>query len=186
MKKLITLALLTSILIACNSRKSDKDYLQRGLKATAMAQDTLSKTLMNAIKTKGITDAVSYCNLHATGLTNQQLGEDVLMIKRTALRFRNPDNAPDSMELHYLNHFANSSNDSIKQLPVLLTNNDVVHYFRPIFLLPACVACHGTQGTQIDSLTYQHIATLYPEDQAIGFSPGDLRGMWHVVLKNDR
>jgi hypothetical protein len=41
-----------------------------------------------------------------------------------------------------------------------------------------CLACHGSS---VDEKTLKKINTLYPNDQAIGFSSEDLRGAFSIT-----
>jgi hypothetical protein len=52
-------------------------------------------------------------------------------------------------------------------------------YVEPILLQSPCLACHG------DALAPEvaaRIGELYPEDRAVGFQVGDLRGVFWVEL----
>jgi hypothetical protein len=55
-----------------------------------------------------------------------------------------------------------------------------IHYFKPIILQPMCWSCHGIAGSDIQPGAMEEIKKRYPSDLAIGFSEGDLRGMWHI------
>jgi hypothetical protein len=52
---------------------------------------------------------------------------------------------------------------------------------RPIGTLDFCVTCHGPRET-VDAAIGSVLETAYPQDQAVGFAPGDLRGwVWAEV-----
>jgi hypothetical protein len=42
--------------------------------------------------------------------------------------------------------------------------------------------CHGTPGKHIQDATLTRIQQLYPEDRAVNFKEGDLRGLWHIIF----
>jgi cytochrome c551/c552 len=48
--------------------------------------------------------------------------------------------------------------------------------------MPTCIKCHGGK-TDITESTQKMIAQKYPNDKAIGYQMGDLRGMWKIKLK---
>ena len=48
-------------------------------------------------------------------------------------------------------------------------------YVEPIIMQPTCSLCHGVN---IAPDVMAKIATLYPEDQAVGFRVGELRGVF--------
>ena len=57
-----------------------------------------------------------------------------------------------------------------------------LRYLKPIVLKPVCVMCHGAS----DGLSPGVQAKLrehYPQDQAVDFKPGDLRGAMTVRVK---
>ncbi len=45
-----------------------------------------------------------------------------------------------------------------------------------------CLNCHGTAGVQVKENTLAKIHQLYPEDRAMNFKEGDLRGVWHIIF----
>jgi len=46
-----------------------------------------------------------------------------------------------------------------------------------------CLVCHGTIGKEMAAKTNATIKSFYPNDLAIGFQEGDLRGIWSIVLE---
>jgi len=57
-----------------------------------------------------------------------------------------------------------------------------MRYYRPISLVATCLACHG-KLEQISPSVLAAIRKIYPEDQAVGFQEGDLRGTVVVTFK---
>jgi hypothetical protein len=55
-----------------------------------------------------------------------------------------------------------------------------VGYVEPIYTKPLCTACHGSA---VEPALLAHIRERYPEDRAVGFEEGDLRGLFWVVLE---
>jgi hypothetical protein len=66
----------------------------------------------------------------------------------------------------------------------LLARNNDVRYFAPIFMKGQCLKCHGSLGADINDTTYAIIKEHYPNDQAIGFEEGELRGIWSINFGN--
>jgi hypothetical protein len=52
-------------------------------------------------------------------------------------------------------------------------------YVEPIYLQPLCATCHGDA---VEAGLLEHIRGLYPEDEAVGFRVGDLRGLFWAVI----
>lgn len=66
----------------------------------------------------------------------------------------------------------------------LLANNSDVRYFAPILLKSQCLKCHGIIGQDIKDETYSIIKEHYPNDQAVGYQEGQLRGIWSINFGN--
>lgn len=55
-------------------------------------------------------------------------------------------------------------------------------YLRAIPTMPICLACHGTDiDPEISDMLREH----YPEDQATGFTAGELRGAFSIRWEED-
>jgi len=50
-----------------------------------------------------------------------------------------------------------------------------LRYAKPILMQPQCTACHGSLEQISPELTTK-LDALYPNDLAVGFKPGELRG----------
>ena len=59
----------------------------------------------------------------------------------------------------------------------MLLPNGRSGYVEPILLQPLCTACHGEKISKEVAII---IDEMYPEDQAVGFKTGDLRGVFWV------
>jgi len=69
----------------------------------------------------------------------------------------------------------------VKPKLVRATNGAWVFY-RPIITGPVCLTCHG-QANQLMPEVKTALAALYPNDKAIGFAAGELRGVWRVTSR---
>lgn len=131
----------------------------------------------------GIEKAVSYCQVNAHLLTDTYAADSV-MIRRTALKYRNAANKPDTAEERILNFFTAQkekgiANDSLKAITEK-SKDGTIHFYKPIMLQPMCASCHGDKTAAGLSALWKTIDSLYPADNAYNFKQGDLRGMWHV------
>jgi len=59
----------------------------------------------------------------------------------------------------------------------------MISYYKPTMQLEFCGTCHGSKESI--GAEYDAIAKLYPEDLAIDFKTGDLRGLWRVDFKKN-
>lgn len=165
---------------------TDEMVIEVGQGITSAAFQTLSSQLSGAIEEGGIPHALQFCSTEAIPLTEElteQFGTD---IKRATHRPRNPDNQADEEELGVIESYINSIETGTELTPQISRNEDHVRYFSPIRIgMDTCLQCHGSPETHINSDNLNLIQSLYPEDQATGFSMGDLRGIWSVTLPAD-
>ena len=186
--------LLITLFAACsnNNRNTDNlisDYTRMGNSIVKKTFDTLRNSLQIAISQSGFEGAVPYCQTAAYSLTNIYASDSVT-IRRTALKYRNPANKPDTSEERVLKIFASLKeqgiiNDSIKPITEGSKNGEV-HFYKPIILQQMCASCHGSKGADIQPPVWKAISTLYPLDMAYDFKTGDLRGMWHIVFTSKK
>ena len=71
--------------------------------AQALGQ-SLMKTLKQGIKSSGPVEAIGLCNVQAPAIASQ-LSQGEWQVGRTALKIRNPGNAPDEWETETLKSF---------------------------------------------------------------------------------
>lgn len=185
----LTLSMLSALLVfGCTEKQSanssaiaDSVYLDAGNKIIAATFDTLRTSLLKAIEARGIAGAISFCNTNASGIT--QSYADTFMIKRTALRWRNTNNEPDSLELIILRQMSDEFASMRALKSHLVRTEESIHVFKPIIMQGLCVNCHGKPNGEITQSTLTEISRLYPRDRAVNFKEGDLRGMWHITFK---
>jgi hypothetical protein len=159
---------------------------EKGDYLTNITQDTLKKELFAAIGSKGVVNAIDYCKLNASLITSIYESENVNSITRAAIKYRNPQNAPDSLESIVLSEYESLKNSNKPLNPRVIRDPSGIHYFKPILTNNACLVCHGSPGNEINTEVYEQIQYSYPNDLAIGFKEGDLRGMWHVVFNEKK
>ncbi len=160
------------------SYEADSIYLTKGKELVALTFDTLSKSLQNAISQFGVEGAVEFCNVEALKITFI-FGDDNFSIKRTALKYRNPSNAPSDGETEILKSYLQDLQTGIEPKPRIKSFGNMVHFYAPILMKPQCVLCHGSENMIPENVSSK-IKALYPNDLAIGFEPGELRGMWSI------
>lgn len=141
------------------------------------------------MKEGGPVGAIGACNTIAPELNTALTDESSFEIARTALRVRNPDNAPDVWELAALELFqkAMASGGDPKTLETydVVTTKEgqrLFRYMRPITMHEPCMACHGPSVAQD---VKAEIAKYYTDDKAIGFNLGEMRGAFSLVQQLD-
>ena len=146
------------------------------------AQGALMKQLMQAMQSKGPGYAVNFCSEQAIPITDslsQSYGCDT---KRVALRNRNPANALTETDKVVYDGFERDLANGVSLQSQVVAQQGTILFYKPIVLaMPACLKCHGNSN-ELDPAAYAAIQTLYPEDKAIGFGMGELRGMWRLAF----
>ncbi len=155
--------------------------------ARAAAKDLgekLRSELVAALKAGGPSAALGVCRTVAPSIAEGASASHDLTVGRTALKVRNPDNAPDAFERRILEDFAykiaaGSDPKTLEHTEIVTENGKST--FRYIKAIPTaaepCLACHGTN---IEPTLKAEILELYPSDEATGFVAGELRGAFTV------
>lgn len=149
--------------------------------------ENLKHQLMAAIKEGGPIAAVSVCRTIAPAIAEQQSHAHGVKVGRTALKVRNPGNAPDAFERRVLEDFVRQiaeGADATKLEHAEIVSDGggrVLRYMKAIpMAAQPCATCHGAE---LSPELKAEIARLYPDDQATGFKPGELRGAFSVTEK---
>lgn len=145
-----------------------------------MAAGELKKTLMAQLKAKlseSPAGAVEFCSKNAMDITKQIAVKNGLNIKRVSIKNRNPQNAADAMDAKVMAAFEEALKKD-KKMPEFATVQDAgkIKYYEPLVISEACVICHGKEAS-IAKETADKIKKLYPNDKAVGYEIGDLRGL---------
>jgi len=159
------------------SRATVKEFMQ-----------TLKQELQGGMQDGGPVNAISVCNLSAPGIANTYSVRNGWDVGRTSLRLRNPANAPDAWERSVLVSF--DERKAAGEDPAKMEHHEVVRqdgvkvlrYMKAIPTAKLCLACHGEN---IDSITRTRLEKLYPDDQALGYKAGDIRGAFSITQPLD-
>lgn len=162
------------------SAEMEQQYLEKGMAITGMVFQNLSGRLKAALTSSGVSGAVEYCNLAASPLVDSLSEANMVRIKRTSHRLRNPQNAPTVQEKMIIDDYLTMIGAEDLPSPKVIFEDQKVHYYAPIFLMDNCLKCHGTRNTDIVESDYEIISRLYPEDRAYDFKVGELRGIWSL------
>lgn len=144
----------------------------------------LKAELTRVMGERGPVAAIGVCRDAAPSIAARLSAESGARVSRTALRVRNPANAPDELQRALLEQFAGELASGKFQGPLeaafeINRGGQVERrYMRAIPMEAVCVTCHGkVLAPEIAAA----IAAQYPDDQATGFEPGQLRGAFSVV-----
>lgn len=140
----------------------------------------LQQTLREAIMTQGVEAGIDVCHVEAPEIA-ASLSAGTWQVGRTALRLRHPDNEPTAWQREQLlamQQMPVQEGRPVEKMRVAYDEGShVFEYMRAIPMQEGCMACHGPS---VDESVLQTIAQRYPDDQATGFLPGELRGAFVV------
>jgi len=169
------------------ARAVDDIALDRA-KAAAMAfSGQLRERLQSAMATGGPITAVEVCHTEAPQIANAVMATHGVRLGRVAApgRNRNPAQVADDWKLATLAAFQQAvdsgaaAGEQVAVMREALPEGIALRMMRGIVTEPVCLACHGTA---VAPEVRAAILASYPDDGAIGFAPGDLRGaLWVEV-----
>lgn len=141
---------------------------------------TLQGELKAALKAGGPVNAVSVCQDKAPAIAADLSEQSGWEVGRTSLKTRNTAlNTPDEWETNVLEQFEarKANGESPKGMSyasvVDTEDGEVYRYMQAIPTQEVCLACHGKDITPDLAAA---LDKAYPEDQARGYSLGDIRG----------
>ncbi len=180
--------LVASFVTAAGAGEPPADLVEeaRGLAKTYVSE--LKGALLTAIEEGGAPHAIEVCGAKAPGIATAVSSESGWAVGRTALRVRNPRNAPSPEERAVLMRFlaraaAGEDPKTMEYAAVVETGGQTYfHYMKAIPTGEVCLTCHGGK---IDPETAKAIRARYPADAATGFALGELRGAFTFVRPLD-
>ena len=162
----------------------DKAALAEEAKAAVQALGgTLKGELEAAMKAGGPVDAMSVCHTKAPEIAKAVSAEKGLQVSRVSLKNRNPVmGAANEWQTAVLNDF--EAKKAAGTDPATLVHAEVVgSEFRFMKAIPTAAVCLNCHGTDLSPAVTAKLNELYPNDKAVGYKEGDLRGAF-VVVKN--
>ena len=150
--------------------------------AAAMLKE-LGQTLQAAMADGGPENAIGVCKTQAPEIAMKLSMKHQLKVARVGTRARNPDmGVPNDWQTQAFKQFENRLAKGDKPYDIefiqLVKSGSYdleLRYAKPIVLQPMCTACHGTPE-QISPEVKAKLDQLYPNDKAVNYKPGELRG----------
>ncbi len=166
------------------SEETKSDYLKKGMFIAKSTGKSLKSKLTAAVDKAGLQNGINTCNKVAQKMMDSLSVVYNAKIKRTSLKLRNEKDKPDQDELAVLSEFSKMVSDSIKPKPqVKQLASGEIRFYAPIMIEKVCLNCHGKIGENVKPQNYDVIKKHYPNDEAINYKEGDLRGIWSVTFK---
>ncbi|MFZ5470127.1 MAG: c-type heme family protein [Myxococcota bacterium] len=154
--------------------------VQRANAAMQALMQKLVSQLLEELGRGGPQAAVKVCRDVAQPLTAQVAAEQKLEVGRTSHRLRNPKNAPRAWARPFVEAAAGKKASEVDAVAVDL--GDRVGVLRPIPVGAVCTQCHGNPAGFSPALSGL-LREAYPQDEAVGFSEGDLRGFFWAEIR---
>jgi hypothetical protein len=159
------------------------DWIEQSRQLAQQLGGELKGELSRAMGEGGPMAAVAVCKTRAPEIAANLSARSGAVVGRTALRVRNPANAPDDLQRAVLEQFSGelASGQFAGPLEAAFEINRggqiERHYLRAIPMDALCLACHGpVLAPDLAAV----IRRDYPDDQATGFEQGQLRGAFSV------
>lgn len=154
------------------SAASERD-LARGAEILQPFKQQLQGALREGLAS-GPADAIAACRTKAPEIA-ASLARDGVRVGRASHRLRNPNNAPPEWVVPLLDGYRD---DPSARAPRAVELDERRRgYVEPIFVQPLCLTCHGEN---LSDAIASKLSDLYPEDRAVGYEVGDLRGVFWV------
>ena len=184
MKKLpiATMMILTTSMLFASP---DESVVKTGQESAGLLLKTLGGNMKAHMKSGGPMEALDFCSNEAYTLTesvNKKLQKGV-SVKRISSKFRNPLNTPSEDEQKVLDELQMMQDKGEKIPPYVIKQigEKNFKFYKPLTMdKPVCLKCHG--DVQNEALK-KEIAQRYPDDKAMGYKLGDLRGAVVVTIR---
>lgn len=174
------------VLVGLAACRSDRTHPRDAIPAELAAPVAVAEAAMDALQQRlaarlaeelgkgGALAAVSVCSEEAPTIAAEVAEEHGVAVGRTSHKLRSEANAPRP----WLETFVDRALTEPITGTMVVELGDKVGVVRPIFTAGPCLQCHGTSG-QVAPDVAAALNRKYPEDRALGFSDGQLRGfLW--------
>jgi hypothetical protein len=178
MNRSIAIALLAAALPAA---AADEPWVAEARAVASSVPPKLLAVLNDEIAKGGPEAAIAVCREKAPQLAKAASDETGWSVRRVSLRNRNPKAIPDAWERAALEDFDRRA--AAGEPPATLEKAELVvvdgartyRYMRALPVQPLCLACHGDPA-QMSPAVKERLKALYPDDKAVGYAPGQIRG----------
>jgi hypothetical protein len=184
LSKLISSAFLltaTTVFAADNINAEQSQYLEESRKVAQEFMQTLGGALKKQLALGGAESAIGVCKEIAPSLANEY-SKNGRVVKRVSLKNRNPEQGvPDAWEQNVLAGFdlGQQQGKPVADMEMVAVRDEADgRWFRYMKAIPTqamCLQCHG-QSSDISDGVRALLLKEYPQDKAVGYSEGQIRG----------
>lgn len=164
--------------VAC---AADEPWVAGARTVATAVPPRLLQVLTDAINKSGAAEAVTVCQDAAPKMAKAASEQSGWQVRRVSLRNRNPKAVPDAWERETLLEFdrraeAGEPLATLERATVQTEGGQPVHrYMRALPTQGLCLSCHGA-AEQLAPGVAERLKALYPDDRALGYSLGQIRG----------
>jgi len=165
-----------------STKKTTVNYVQnaeiqaKGMKQVKGLIEGVKPALMSTLKKDptGVEGTVM-CSTkaHEMGANYNKSLPEGSSIRRTAIKFRNPNNKPDATDLVVMNDIIADGNLS---KPLVVDMGESFRVYKALPTKKACLKCHGDADNMPKEMK-ELINKKYPKDLATGFKEHEFRGV---------
>jgi len=188
MRHALSLSLLAMTLAGCASTPSPEVVagLNDDARKTAGGLiQTLGGELKTAMTEGGPVGAIGVCKVKAPEIAAAAMQKTGMKIKRVSPKNRNPKGVPDAWETQALADLekrlaAGEKPETLDMHAVVSTaDGKEFRYAKALVTQPLCLNCHGDPDKMPPDVKAK-LATEYPDDKAVGYSAGMIRGVLSI------
>ncbi len=166
-------SLLAAVVMVPSGSQADESDAARAGELLKPFKQELQQALRAGLAT-GPDNAIEVCKDQAPMIA-ARLSTNGVVMGRSSHKLRNPANQPPEWVTPVLARYLEQAAEltpAVVALPELR-----VGYVEPIVMQPLCLTCHGDE---LAPDIAARVSAAYPEDEATGFSVGDVRGVFWV------
>ena len=179
---IVTILLISAFVSRNDAVAADMKALTMEGKGVMMSfARALKGELVGAMKSGGPGKALKVCNIKAPAIAAMASKKSGWTVARSSHKLRNPTNKPDAFTAAAIKDFLDrigKGEKAEKLIKTAIVEENGKKVFRLVKAIPTkgvCLKCHGSS---VKPEVLKKIKALYPEDQATGFRPGQMRGVF--------
>lgn len=151
----------------------------------------LVPALKGAMKSAGPVAAIDVCNTKAPAIAKDLSAKHTpWQVNRVSLKPRGASATPDAWETATLKWFdeqlaAGVSPKNLEKFEIVKTDGkEVARYMKAVGTKGICLTCHGSEN-KIPAGVKAKLAELYPNDKAVDYQKGQIRGAFSFSKANN-
>jgi hypothetical protein len=177
----ITSAVALTWLVPALALAADPPWIDEARSVASSVPPKLLAVLTAEIAKAGPEGAIAVCREEAPKLAKAASEATGWQVRRVSLRNRNPKAVPDAWERATLEDFDRRAATGAN--PAALEHAEAVQeggrtvwrYMRALPVQVPCLNCHGLPH-QLSPAVRERLQSLYPDDKAVGYAMGQIRG----------